>query len=449
MKNNVISNNILHIARKRLVNSGDITRAMIYGHGPRIGALPYDMLAGVDKSERASTTKNVDSVFANFAQKISYLCPANGYALDWHTFQDSCDWLKHELVRVLSRYDIDVQYFDSGTFKHCTRLDIGTYSYALLTFIDLSPDKLARFYDSDGNIQHGADVEPQNYFTMYYRLPHGRAARPFIARVGNNDDAYVLTKFIDDRHTNKKTRGLFSSRRDFIESHDIRGWRNTSRGIIVDAGGFQNNSLYITNQRLRNTWYEFAQILDAINLSSVKTGLLFSRLHKKYHRGVDILNCKNWPRLIWSLPPDDKSETLHILRKLRKLYDKKQSLESSGQYNAVQELLKQDFVAIFNFFRFYDSDFATDDKYYPRLIAELLGISNVPPLSDLMKIISMRGNKRVEFHSTKNKDIKLTDFYSESEIITEMKRHPDFDWSVVIKKQGWEQRLNGAKYVVR
>ena len=133
---------------------------------------------------------------------------------------------------------------------------------------------------------------------------------------------------------------------------------------------------------------------------------------------------------------DEQKSAKKLLRATQKLKNKRELAIAQGYWPNIQNLLHQDFIKLFPFIRFnFD---AKPPKYgyvwpyfYPRLIANILDISNIPSLSTVAENTVKYHNNKVDL-PTNNGRIHWNKYYSMDEVNQAKKEHPEYDWSVVL-----------------
>ena len=437
------SKKILHIAQNRIISSDEMLDILADKNiNRRIGALPWNLIQNYDKSKIGDLTKRVDIAFTEFASKIStelryFECQCLNEI--WDATKAPLQKLETDLRSILNTDNISANYWASGAFKHCFQLRINDTPYAIQLFIP-------RVYSSNQKRResvHGALIEPQSVFAVAKLFSRGRVARPFMARVSDTEffpSAYILMNFINDNTPVRPDRGHFLPRRDRIISDDLHRERsaNTLRGLVVDVGGFYYNPNFIADKKLRNTWTGFAQILDEMDFYSSSSLTTQNELYKKYKEDPEkFFDTNAWPEMIRNLDNCAKNSVKRTLRSLQKLRTKRDATIQSGQWDEIQNLLRQDFINLFPFTRFNDDTVLPRDSFvwpffYPKLVCEILGTSNIPPLQEFASWVAKHNQNKVDFH-TNNGRIHWNKYFSFDEVETMCAQHPEYDWSIVYK----------------
>ncbi len=355
----------------------------------RLGALPYEWLEKIEPAKISKVTQTVFDTFTQFAKEIRFIRVHRGNMTDSH--MNLLDVLK----KVLQRNDISIAPINDGKFKNCTKISVGDKSYALSTFKSLD-------FNPSGYPSHGQAHEPQMSFLIKKRGSQGRFARPFLARLGSmaeEANSFILSKFIEKDHDVKMKLNPILRSREAVTSVDEIG--NTINGIVIDAGGFTFNDMYIKDPKIRANWRRFAHKLDSesnivlipcreIDGRYVDVDKVQNYLLKLKAQGLDL--CKSDSReILKELSPEEQKfgrKYLRILRKTRKL---KEELIFQGEFERYQQLLHDDLQEIFPF-RFYSADLKNVEirRGYPKLVADELGVNNIPDnMHEFVHLISI------------------------------------------------------------
>ena len=361
----------------------------------RLGSLPPEWLKNVDKTEISKITQDVSEAFIDYSNV-------------GNNFKDSFKNLKDLLQKKLKRNDIDITYAGSGALKNCHKLTVGDKSYAL-SFFKPQKSVLMGFghYDTIG---HGRGYEPQNIFTGYKRGSQGRWAKPFMSTLFSEKDSngYILSKFIEKDITPKIKKGDVLASREFFVNTDP----NFIAGRCIEAGGNKRNIKYISDRHIRANWSRFANIIDAHSkvLEEPIAQKMQARLLVAQEFGCDILS-PEFVETLSALPKDERRVTTKLIRGLKKVRNLRTELEEKGEYKKYQKLLKEDFVSNFKF-RIYSEDIIDNKKGYPRLLANELGVDNVPSFRELVGLSSiLEGKANIKFNKyyPKEEAIKYLD----------------------------------------
>lgn len=404
----ITSKNLLHVFKKRLINAQQIDKILKSCPNSQrlIGTLPFDFFKNIPKTERANITQTVGDIFERFSIETDQIEDSRvAYALG---ISNATENLTSVLKKVLKRDDISCKYIASGSFKNCHKLSIGNFSYALSTFKKYPLFDIRGYYIES----HGKGNEPQNIFTIYNRFSHGRICRPFLANLSTEKDkgGFILSKYIEPQHPAKKELGKFVKNRNYLKNKDVRG--NSINGIYIEAGGFVLNKGYIKEKQLRTEWKQYAENIDSyIEILNNKNGAYIEDL---------ILNSDiNTFDFINKLNPKNKKTALKMLKHLKRLDDLKQKSIKNGTYTELQKLLKEDFCKLYPF-NLYSKEFNPEAtelqiyKDYPRLVANLLDVDNVPNLKNMLKILED------DFCFA---EIDFTQYYTRDEAIETYKNH--------------------------
>ena len=382
-----IKSNILYGSelKKHLAAHPDMER--------RIGSLPYEWLGNVKREDISEVTGRIFSALEEFS-KVRYeqgVCCYNFYDYEDNAAYASKKLLK-TLQKELNREDINIDTnIGNGKFKVCTKLTVGDKSYALSSFSKTNILDYAA---------HGAMYEPQMSFLAYKRGSQGRYARPFMARAFSTiNGSFILSKFIDKTHPVKCEMSPILRSREFIQNPDAPG-ENTIRGIAIDHGGSFVNDKYIKDPKIRNTWRKFAQKLNSENMlfclpthcingkAECITGVQ-DYLYKLKEQGVDLCTV-DAREIINDLSPARQVVAKKILRVLRKARKLKNEAIERGDFEYYQKLLSEDLRDNYRF-RFYSEDLINCNirQGYPKLVAQELGISNVPDIWEFKHLIDI------------------------------------------------------------
>lgn len=205
----VSTEKILHLRtiKKKYITAEKLNRfrAKIPDGERRIGSLPYDWIKRIEKDKISDITRSACDVFEKFSIEIEDISNRYTGKVDkLEKLKQAQSALLQSLQKILKRDDIDITYVGSGSLKHCQRLDIGKYSYAISTFkSEKSANRLFSDYFCRG---HGKGNEPQSLFTLFKRGSHGRFVKPFLANLSGMYDAggYILFQNLLMRTTLKK-----------------------------------------------------------------------------------------------------------------------------------------------------------------------------------------------------------------------------------------------------
>ena len=430
VKNTFISSkNLYHIVKKRSINQHELS-SYIIAHpefNRLIGSLPYDWLkCALPSKDIKFLSESIALFFAEFAKAISdihtrrHLETIRGAVLKFKKFQKV---LEQQLKDALQRQDISVNYVGSGSFKHCHRITVGNYDYALSTFIN-NEDWLNEKYSNYFNDYfQGKGYEPQNVFTLYKKGEHGRWAKPFFAKVAGKDDAdgFILSKFIKKSGAKKSPQGIFERKRLKFINNDYAS-RNTINGVFVDAGACVINNDYIENKEVRYLCLELARTFDRANkiVENYNYRCIDSLIASDIKNNIDIFD-KNYSQR-YLLSSSQKRAISVILKNLKTAQKFKNRAEQKGLSDSVISIFNKDLQEEFPYLKEVYGDFG---KYYSKSFSKLLGISNKPNPKDFVL-----NYDELSFWGLK-KD------YSQSEIIEGMIQ----SWQYIFKKRGLLKRI--------
>ena len=361
----LVTKNLYHRAKNRYISAEalDIFCRTFPDADKRLGALPYNWVKDIAKEEIPALTIRCDEAFKNFSSEVAEITEkVTGY-FNYKNFDKSIEKLTNILKTLLKRDDISISYVGHGRIKHCHKIQVGDYSYALSTY--MHPDKLELMFANYFNGYHGRGEESQNIFMRYKRGSHGRTARPFMSRVSDKTEktgGYILSKFIESDHSEKIPLGKWQTRRQFIRDEDAH---NTKNGISIEAGGCKANSCYISNPQLRANWSSFAKILDElsgpVNITRLEQKSVIDLLSKARENNIDILD-KEFLASIDFLPENHLKFVKKIIKRVKTLRKLRNRLEKQGKYEPVKELLKKDFEAMYPE-NFYAKKISENEEY--------------------------------------------------------------------------------------
>ena len=373
--NFINSKNLYHVVKKRSLNQNELSAYLITHpeFNRLMGALPYDWLKAVQNNDIKSLSENVAAAFSKFAQNISDIHTKIGFEvirgakLRFKKFQNV---LEQELKNLLQRQDISVGYTESGAYKHCHKITVGDYDYALSTFIENE-----NYFN---NLVQGKGYEPQNIFTLYRNGEHGRWVKPFFSKVaGKSDtDGFILSKFIDNSRPKKSAQGTFERKHLKVKNNDYAS-RNTINGVYIDTGGSVLNENYIENKELRILWLELARVFDRLNgiFENYKYRRFDRLLVKDMNNGIDIFDKYYLERYI--LSPSQKRLISAILKNLKSAMKLKNKAKDKNLLASVRDIFDRDLQGEFPYL---EEIWGTQDgRYYSKSFTKLLGISNKLP----------------------------------------------------------------------
>ena len=424
----ISSKNLYHVVKKRNLNQNELSSYLITHpeFNRLIGALPYDWLKAASGNDRKILSDNIAAAFSEFAQAICDIHTRRtfevirGATLRFKKFQRI---LEQKLKEILQREDIEVNYTGSGSFKHCHKIKVGDYDYALSTFINNEGWVSEKYSNYFNECFQGKGYEPQNIFTSYKNGEHGRWAKPFFSRVAGLDDTdgFILSKFITKSRTEKSSQGIFERKHLRVKNYDYAR-RNTIRGVSVDAGGSVINDNFIENSELRNHWLGLARVFDNMNeiVENYKYRRLDNLIANDIKNNIDVFNKNYLKRYV--LSPSQKRIMSIILRNLKSVRKLKNNAEQKGVLDDVKNILNKDLQEEYPY---YKELWDEQDKYYSKSFAVLLGISNKVEFKELLL--------KYEYLPF----FELKKDYSQSEIIEGMIQ----SWQHISKKRNLLKRL--------
>ena len=357
--------NLYHKAKKRYISAEalDIFCSTFPDASKRLGSLPFDWIKNISKEKIPQLTSKCDEIFKNFSTEIAEITRKNTGFLNYNIFDEPIAKLTDILKNLLKRDDISISYAGHGRIKHCHKIQIGDYSYALSTY--MHPDKLDLMFANYFNGFHGRGEESQNIFMRYKRGSHGRTARPFMSRVCEKTEqtgGYILSKFIENNHPEKISIGKWQTRRQFIKDVDTH---NVKNGISIEAGGCNANPDYIKNPQVRADWLNFARVLDKLpkqlSISRSEQKSVINLLSKARENNVDILD-KEFLSSFDFLPENHLKFAKEMLKRVKTLRKLKSRLEEQGKFEPIKKLLQNDFETMYPK-KFYSQKISKDTEY--------------------------------------------------------------------------------------
>ena len=384
--------NFYHYIKKHNLNQKELCDYLhIYPNTKRvIGSLPYDWIKSIPQDEIPKILDNITQSFSKFSEMLSSIHIKNhfqvirGAKVRMKKFQKQ---LQRELSEILKRDDISIEYLSSGSFKHCHKLSIGDYKYALSTFIENDGWLDKKYSNYFNEFNQGKGYEPQNSFTLYKNGEHGRWTKPFIAKIAreNDSDGFILSKFIDTTRKAKFLQGIFERKHLKIKNEDY-GARNLVQGVCCDTGGSKFNSEFISNKELRKLWQGLAHRFDETNkiFSKYKYRLFDNVILKDIDNNVNIFdkNYISWLSLRYIISKKERNILTTFIKHLEYTANMRKVAETKG--------LKDELVTIFN--KDLQQEFpyenecwnGMEEKYYSKAFTKILGISNKLASKDLV-----------------------------------------------------------------
>ncbi|MBR3510793.1 MAG: hypothetical protein IKN73_01910 [Alphaproteobacteria bacterium] len=385
--NNKITKHLLHRVKRKFIGPYEITNMVKNDTLPEyIGTLPAEIITRIPENKRKTITIKISKILSEFANNITTKARIDDTKTPYRiNFISEYKQIEKQLGKILKIPNVSVQYIDDGAFKFCFLIDFNLTEnlYVLQTFKDFHGNK-----NDNYSFTHGALFEPQIYFTLHKTYSHGRVARPFMSKpvdVNNSTSAYILTKYIDEKHKAKTPIGPFITGRQFMYPKD-NNTQNKIQGILIDAGSYEKNPEHIANKIIYLQWQSFAMILDSIDFNSFDACNIDTYLLEEYDKmGDKFFDTTLWPQITDGLPYDLERKTKKILRLLRRLKLKRDSM--GPEYEKIRQLLNRDFIRIFDFthvnkdMHYYEKGHKS--QYYPELVCKILDVNNVPPLKQL------------------------------------------------------------------
>ena len=367
---------LLHYARVRpMTNIKNYRMQNPYSLG-RFGCLPSDWLKGVDTFERAPVTDSVHDVLREYSCQLrsAKISSCSEYDSSVH----GGDKLIKRLKEILKRDDVKLEYDNHGRFKDCTKITVGDKSYALVTM--------------RSNVYSGpmGSDDILYSFLAYNRGSQGRFARPFMGNYHNTGE-YLLSKYIEDSHPRKVDLDNILGSRQYIVHSDVNDI-NSKLGIKYDGGGILINERYIADPFIRYNWFRFANKLhserslilrtfefDEGRISFSDKDKVQNYLFKLKHEGVDLCNV-DARELMKDFTPEERKFAIKLICVLRKARKLKKELLQTGEYEEYKKLLTEDLRYNYPFTKY--SDFVRICRGYPKLVADELGVNNLPEKLD-------------------------------------------------------------------
>jgi len=334
---------IYHVAKKRNLHLFDLQDMVRFQNlkERRLGSLPSDWLTNIKPDEYCKVTQKVDNLFSTFAEK------------SYDTELETLDGISAELVKglkkLLRRDDISMDYVDNGYFKECSKLTVGDYAYAFLTFFE-------KFGMHQGDARtFGKYFEPQSIFFTYKKMPHGRMAKPFMSRFSTDyfEHGYMLNKYIDKNDAARAKTQLNPLRNEYYEysiPDSSERSENMINNVIIDAGGIVKNTNYIKDKTFRRNLFVFLDRIyincpqplakSDLKLTIMKKANVDDYLCKQLDSGTDIYSAD----LRELLKPFDEQEKIYAkrqIRQLRNVHKLKKELKANGTFEKYKPYLKK------------------------------------------------------------------------------------------------------------
>lgn len=339
-------NNIYHYCQRNFIDR-DLLDVKISTKNRRMGTLPYDWLKNYKPKKYEKVTERIDKLFREFA-----LLNGTSYHLDKY---------ENKLSKILKRNDIKIEYEDSGSYKHCHKITVGDFKYALLSFVReyWPPNQLER----DTICDNGALVEPCRIFDVYKEYSHGRVAKPFMTRFVNNTkadsfDGYMFMQFIDENDKARAKGDLPVFQQDFYKYKLIDfNYGNIINGVLVDIGRIKENDDYLQSDEFRQNLFNFLGKIERNheeNFTSIpyrKFGEYAGDNQKANHNaeefvyslmedGLDIYNL-DIREFIKDLNSLEQKYVIRKIRKLKKAHNLKLKYQQSGEYDNYKQYFEK------------------------------------------------------------------------------------------------------------
>ena len=311
----------------------------------RLGALPYDWIKGFSKDEIPAVTAKIDEVLQEFSKAVAEI--EQGWRGDYcnrSKFDPHIKKLTEQMKEILKRDDISIKYESCGRVKHCHKIQVGEYPYALSSFISpkILDKDFAEYLDNNGR-----GFEAQNVFTRYKRGSQGRFARPFMSRItaqADNAGGYILSKFIEKSHHSKCELGEWQKLRQFFEDVDTH-LKNSINGIVIDIGQSEENAKYISNPQLRADWSTIARVLDSYpnaKISSIEKFEVIKFLTAAREHEIDICE-KDFEKSLNIFSDGQIKFAKQVIKRVKTLRRLRKNMEERGDFKYIQKMLQEDF----------------------------------------------------------------------------------------------------------
>lgn len=399
--------NLLHWIKKECISTTTMNNFLLANPAieRRVGSLPFEWIKQIPKSERGNITEQIHRAFESFSTKTSeirgldyYECFA-GCAEDFVPEQNK---LLELLKKLLRRNDINIEYAGSGQLKNCSRIKVGDKTYALSTF-RINCTKFNGYFEK----AQGRGHETQTQFTTYKRGSHGRIAKPFMGKVCSEEDngGYILSKYIEESHPVKKYKSEILRTREFTQNADnavgpMGEINNTINGISIEAGGIFGNSRYIKDPQVRQIWYNLANKLNSeaqllsngieINGKFVDMQKISDYLYNLKKHGIDLCTADS-RSILQELTQEEQKAATKLIRILKRTRTLKNKLIENGTFCKYQTLLNDDLKVVFPLKK-HSREYSNiiEESNYPQLIADELGVNNIPNLEQMIKWVNLR-----------------------------------------------------------
>lgn len=312
----------------------------------RLGALPYDWIKGFSKDEIPAVTAKIDEVLQEFSKAVAEI--EQGWCGDYcnrSEFNPHIKKLTEQMKEILKRDDISIKYESCGRVKHCHKIQVGEYPYALSSFISpkILDKDFAEYLDNNGR-----GFEAQNIFTLFKRGSHGRTARPFMSRISAKEDesgGYILSKFIDKTRGSKTEICDWQKLRQFFTNNDNH-FNNSINGIDIEVGLFEMNPGYISVPQTRADWLNFARVIDSfpqnIEIYEKDQLAVISELSRARSKGVDICD-KGFLKPYYWASDEQFRFAKKLVKRVKTLRRLRKNMEEREDFKYIQKMLQEDF----------------------------------------------------------------------------------------------------------
>ena len=348
--------NIYHYCKRNFAEK-NLLKIQLADEKRRLGALPIDWLKYVGHENYARTTKEVDRLFQEFALLTEY--KFNEKKEFFQNYYQDFGFIK-KLSDILKRKDINIEYVDEGAYKHCHKITVGNFKYALLTFKRDKYFKKQLEYDTDKGC--GALLEPCRIFNLYKEYSQGRVAKPFMTRFVNNPnaaeyDGYMLIKFIDKNDSTRYKCDLPAFQKSYYK-YKMTDFQpdNIINGVIVDIGMVIKNTNAMKSSKFRHNLFKFLGIIERNHKENFTSVLINSSDSKNaeniriaIHRaeefvyilmkqGLDIYST-DIREFIKNLEPLEQKYVKNKIRKLKRVHKLKTQLIEQNEYEKYKPLV--------------------------------------------------------------------------------------------------------------
>ena len=231
--------------------------------GRTVGKLPSKWGKAVKSSE---AFKKIDDAFSS-------------YAKDFHEGKASKDGLKKletKLATILNT-DVKVAYLGSGSIGSTYKISALGQDYVYKVF-----HKNGMFSSNQGHGNHAELLSA----VQASRLSSKNFARFYMGKFGENQDGYILTKFIPETTKTTNNKGFFSSFLRGMSSADAHS-DNVRNGVILDYGAAKFGSYSNLSPNARKIAREVFSAIDANSTENM------DKIIKKYTSNKEFDEVKN------------------------------------------------------------------------------------------------------------------------------------------------------------